>query len=85
LEIFKIIIYVFPVRGHSYFSLTEVKKRKNADEVQNDWNELIKQARQNQSPFKPLKVDRGDLFDIFKLLAPYFLNQLRLPVKIKGI
>nr|CAH7747678.1 unnamed protein product [Callosobruchus chinensis] len=67
---FDSIIYLFPVRGHSYlpndqdFSLISRKMRKTERvETPEEWDNLILEARAKPSPFRLVKVDQSMIFD----------------------
>lgn len=91
LKMFKTILYIFPIRGHSRlpndqdFSLIELKKRKNDVEVQSGWDEIIKAARTNPSPFNVVNASQDKFFNMSNALSPYFYKKSKPPMKLKSV
>lgn len=89
MKIFKTIIHLFPVRGHSFlsndrdFSLIERHKKTATVEIPQEWDNIIRNARENPTPFNVINVSQNMIFNVVDSFAPYFLQQPRPPVKIK--
>lgn len=92
LKLFDEVIYIFPVRGHSYlpndqdFALIEKKKRRiERVELPNHWDRLIKKARVKPSQFEVVKMDQHHFFNIKSATENYFLKAAKPPLQIKKI
>lgn len=90
LHMFESITHVFPVRGHSFlscdqdFSLIEKHKKNTVTiEVPTAWDNVIKNARHNPSPFIVTNVDQSMIYNIADVVSPFFLKSARPPVNIK--
>jgi hypothetical protein len=90
LKIVKVVTHVFPVRGHSHlpcdgdFRYIAVHWKEIVD-VPREWDDIIRSARHNTSPFKVVKpAEQGNVFHNMQAsLRPRFLPNPKpqLPVK----
>nr|CAI5843897.1 unnamed protein product [Callosobruchus analis] len=80
------------VRGHSYllndqdFALIEKKKRKTERvEIPDDWDDLIKKAREKPSHFEIVNMKQDHFFDIKTATGKWFLKTAKPSIQIKNI
>nr|XP_022906884.1 uncharacterized protein LOC111418579 [Onthophagus taurus] len=89
LKVFTSILYIFPVRGHSYlpsdqdFALIEKKKRRmERVEVPEQWDDLIRRAREKPVPFEVINFNQDKFFNVKAATEKYFLKLPKPAIKI---
>ncbi|VVC94111.1 unnamed protein product [Leptidea sinapis] len=91
LKIFKTVLHVFPIRGHTYlpndsdFTLIGKKKALFSPELPSDWDNIIKDSRKHPSPFKVIPVEQDMFFNIKEAVSPYFLKVPKPALKLRQV
>ncbi|KAF2896994.1 hypothetical protein ILUMI_09181 [Ignelater luminosus] len=63
----------------------EAEMRKHDIKVQSEWDELIKSARTNPSPFNVVNATQDIFFNMSEALAPYFMKKAKLSMKLETV